>query len=233
MNEEQLKAGLYIVGTPIGNLDDFTPRAKMALSSCDTIYCEDTRVTSKLTNLIGVKKLLISNRDDNESFRANEIAQKVQSGQRVALVSDAGTPCISDPGFRAVRLCQKMGLNVVPVSGVSAITTALSVCGLPTNSFLFVGFLPAKSAARINFLKKHQDFEHTIVLYESKHRIEKFIKEILEVLGEDRNICVCKELTKKFERVLTGTANDVCNELLKSNLSGEFVVIIAPKTYKM
>lgn len=222
---------LYVVATPIGNLADITERARAILAGVDVIACEDTRTTGVLLHRLGLHKELVPYHEHNETEAADRLADLVGLGKSVAVVSDAGTPALSDPGFRVVRACRRRNLPVVPVPGASALTAVLSAAGLPTNGFLFAGFLPPKSAARIAFLQKHRDFDYTIALYESCHRIDKFAAEIVEHLGPDRVICIAKEITKLHETFLIGLAADVQARLMKGSLKGEFVVLIAPKDF--
>jgi len=224
---------LYVVATPIGNLADPTDRARAILGSVDAVACEDTRTTGLLFSRLGLKRPLIAYHNHNESTAADHITRQIIDGRSIAVVSDAGTPAISDPGFRLVRACRRLNLPVVPVPGPCAITAALSASALPTDGFLFVGFLPPKSAARINFLRKYRDFDYTIALYESCHRIEKFVKEIVAELGEARVICIAKEITKLHETFHVGSAGDVRDRLLRGSLKGEFVVLIAPERYSL
>ena len=180
---------------------------------------------------LNISRTLTAYHEHNETEAAERLADQVAQGKSVAVVSDAGTPGLSDPGFRLVRACRRRGLPVVPVPGASALVAVLSASGLPTNGFLFVGFLPPKSAARTAFLQKHRNFDYTLAVYESCHRIDKFAAEIVEVLGADRVICIAKEVTKLHETFLTGLAGDVQARLAKMSLKGEFVVLIAPKDF--
>lgn len=222
---------LYVVATPIGNLADLSDRARAILGGVDVVACEDTRTTGNLLHRYGLHKELVAYHEHNETEAADRLAELVGMGKSVAVVSDAGTPGLSDPGFRIVRACRRRNLPVVPVPGPSALTAVLSAAGLPTNGFLFVGFLPAKSAARLAFLQRYRDFDYTLALYESCHRIDKFAAEIVEVLGPDRVICIAKEVTKLHETFLVGLAADVQARLAKTSLKGEFVVLIAPKDF--
>ncbi len=222
---------LYVVATPIGNLADLTDRARAILGAVDVVACEDTRTTGAMLTRLGLHRDLTAYHDHNEAEVADRLAEQIAAGKSVAVVSDAGTPGLSDPDFRIVRACRRRGLPVVPIPGASALVAVLSASGLPTNGFLFVGFLPPKSAARIAFLQKHRDFDYTLALYESCHRIDKFAAEIVDVLGADRVICIAKEVTKLHETFLTGLAGDVQARLLKGSLKGEFVVLIAPKDF--
>lgn len=224
---------LYVVATPIGNLADLSDRARAILDRVDLVACEDTRTTGLLFARLGMKRKLIAYHNHNEAAAAEQIAQQVADGQSIAVVSDAGTPALSDPGFRLVRACRRLNLPVVPVPGACAITAALSASALPTDGFLFVGFLPPKSAARIAFLNKYRDFDYTVALYESCHRIEKFAQEIVAELGPDRVICIAKEITKLHETFHVGPAGEVRDRLLRGSLKGEFVVLIAPARYSL
>lgn len=222
---------LYVVATPIGNLADLTDRARAILGAVDLVACEDTRTTGSLLTRLGFRKDLVAYHDHNESEMADRLADQLAAGKSIAVVSDAGTPALSDPGFRLVRACRRRGLPVVPVPGPSAVVTVLSASGLPTNGFLYVGFLPPKSAARITFFEKHRDFDYTIALYESCHRIDKAVDEIVATLGAARVICVAKEVTKLHEAFFVGAAGDVQARLAKASLKGEFVLLIAPPDF--
>lgn len=224
---------LYVIATPIGNLEDFSPRARRILASVDIVACEDTRITSRLLSTPGAGRELVAYRDDNEQAVASRLAARLQAGASVALVGDAGTPAVSDPGFRLVRLCRARGIPVVPVPGPAACLAALSVSGLPSDSFLFVGFLPARSAARRRFFETHRDFPHTILFYESCHRIDKFLTEALEILGPDRAACIARELTKRFETIHAGPLGDIVPRALAGSTKGEFVVCLAPAGFRL
>lgn len=219
---------LYVVATPIGNLADLTERARAILGAVDLVACEDTRTTGALLTRLGLRKDLVPYHEHNETEAAETLAVQLAAGKSIAVVSDAGTPALSDPGFRLVRACRRRGLPVVPVPGPSALTAVLSASGLPTNGFLFVGFLPPKSAARIAFFEKHRAFDYTLALYESCHRIDKAVGELVATLGPDRVICVAKEVTKLHEAFFVGRAADVQARLAKASLKGEFVLLVAP-----
>ena len=219
---------LYVVATPIGNLADLTDRARAILGGVDVVACEDTRTTGGLLTRLGLRKDLVAYHEHNETEAAERLAEQVAAGKSVAIVSDAGTPALSDPGFRVVRACRRRGLPVVPVPGPSALTAVLSASGLPSNGFLYVGFLPPKSAARISFLEKYREFPYTLALFESCHRIDKAVDEIVATLGPARVICVAKEVTKLHETFFVGPAADVQARLAKASLKGEFVLLIAP-----
>lgn len=224
---------LYVVATPIGNLADLTERARAILGTVDLIACEDTRTTGTLLTRLGLRKELVAYHEHNELEAAEKLAEQIAAGKSVAVVSDAGTPALSDPGFRLVRACRRRGLPVVPVPGASALTAVLSASGLPTNGFLFVGFLPPKSAARTAFFEKYRDFDYTLALYESCHRIDKAVDELVQTLGPSRTICVAKEVTKLHETFFVGPAADVKARLAKASLKGEFVLLIAPPDFTL
>ncbi len=224
---------LYVVATPIGNLADLTARARAILGAVDLVACEDTRTTGALLTRLGLHRELVAYHEHNEAEAAERLADQLAAGRSVALVSDAGTPALSDPGFRLVRACRRRGLPVVPVPGPCALTAVLSAAGLPTNGFLFAGFLPPKASARTAFLERYRDFDYTLALYESCHRIDKFAAEIVATLGPDRVVCIAREVTKLHETFLVGRAADVSERLLKGSLKGEFVVLIAPADFTL
>ncbi len=224
---------LYVVATPIGNLADLTDRARAILGAVDLVACEDTRTTGALLSRLGLSRELFAYHEHNETEAAERLADLLSAGRSIAIVSDAGTPAISDPGFRVVRACRRRGLPVVPVPGASAVVAALSASGQPTNGDLYAGFLPPKSAARIAFFERHRDFPYTIALFESCHRIDKAVHEIVAGLGPGRVICVAKEITKLHETFLTGPAANVQARLAKASLRGEFVLLIAPADFTL
>lgn len=224
---------LYVVATPIGNLSDISERARLILSTVDLVACEDTRSTGALLTRLGLHRPLMPYHDHNEIAAAEQLVARLREGKSIAVVSDAGTPAISDPGFRVVRACRRAALPVVPIPGACAVAAALSASGLPSDGFLFVGFLPAKTSARTAFLEKYRDFDYTLVLYESCHRIDKFATEILTVLGPQRVVCVAKEVTKLHETFLVGAAGEVVERMTRLSLKGEFVVLIAPAGFEL
>jgi 16S rRNA (cytidine1402-2'-O)-methyltransferase len=224
---------LYVVATPIGNLADLSDRARAILGTVDLVACEDTRTTGAMLTRFGLHRELVAYHDHNETEVAEKLTGLIAEGKSIAVVSDAGTPGLSDPGFRIVRACRRRNLPVIPVPGACALIAVLSAAGLPTNGFLFAGFLPPKTSARTSFLEKYRDFDYTVALYESCHRIDKFAAEILEVLGPGRIICIAKEVTKLHETFLIGPAAEVHTRLLKGSLKGEFVVLIAPKDFAL
>jgi 16S rRNA (cytidine1402-2'-O)-methyltransferase len=221
---------LYIVSTPIGNLKDITLRALETLEAVNFILCEDTRITSRLLNHYNISKKLISFNAVSEKKKIPNVIERIKSGDNCALVSDAGTPAISDPGVRLVSEAIKEQIDVVPIPGTSAVITALTISGLPTDSFIFEGFLPQKKR-RQKKLKELAEEKRTIILYESTYRIKKLINEINEYMPE-RYIVICRELTKKFEETWRGYPNEI-KEVIDEKISkGEFVIVVAPKDWK-
>ena len=225
-----MQNSLYIVSTPIGNLKDITLRALEILKEVEFIACEDTRVTGILLNHYEIKKELISINAVNESKKIDYILNRITAGESCALVSDAGTPAISDPGIRLISAAIKMNLNVAAVPGPSALTAALTLSGLPTDSFIFEGFIPQKKG-RQKKLQELSEEKRTIVIYESTYRIEKLLNELNEFM-HDRLIVVCREITKKFEEVWRGYPGDILATLNEKTVKGEFVIIIAPSRWK-
>ena len=224
-----MTGSLYIVSTPIGNLDDFTIRAINTLNYVDFILCEDTRVTKKLLNHFQIKKKLFVINDVNEHRKASIYLKKINEGLNVALVSDAGTPCISDPGYRLVNLAQKNKIKVLTIPGACSITSALSIAGLPTDTFFYQGFLPRKKG-RHTKLTELSNFNTTIVLFESPKRIIKTLNDIEKYFG-NRYIGVCRELTKIYEEVILDSVSNILFNIDKIKLKGEFVIIVAKKGY--
>ena len=218
---------LYLVATPIGNLEDITLRALRVLRECDVVAAEDTRRTGQLLKHFQISKPLLSYFQFNEAKRSEEIVERLQRGQKVALVSDAGSPGISDPGERVVRAAVAKGLRVESVPGPSAVVAAITASGLPADEFHFVGFLPHKSGQRRNRLESLKTTGGTLVLYESPYRIEKLLGELREVFPE-REVVLARELTKKFEEYLRGRPAALLEVAVKRSLKGEFVVMIGP-----
>lgn len=222
-----MDAAVYLVATPIGNLEDITLRALRTLRECDVIACEDTRHTRKLLNRYEIQKPLISCHEHNEHERAREIVERVQSGQAVAVVSDAGLPGISDPGYRVVQAALAAGVRVIPIPGPSAVDTAVIASGLPTDSFLYVGFLPAKSGQRLKALEALAAEEATLVFYEAPHRLLRTLEDAHSALGE-RQAVVARELTKAHEEFLRGTLSEIrANLAAREAVRGEIVLLIA------
>lgn len=226
----QMEAGkLYLVATPLGNLEDITHRALRTLTEVDLIAAEDTRHTQKLLNHFAIKQKMISYYLHNERERTGEIIEKLISGLNIALVSDAGMPGISDPGYLLVAEAVKRGITVIPIPGASAVVTALAASGLPTDSFLFEGFLPRKTKERSAILSQLRDFSGTLVFYEAPHRLLATIKDIYEVLG-DREIVLARELTKIHEEFIRGALVEIIDRIEKQNIKGEFTILISGKT---
>lgn len=216
---------LYLVATPIGNLEDITLRAARILSEVDFIACEDTRKSGILLKHLGISKPLISYHNFNERSVAEKIINRVGAGENGAVICDAGSPAISDPGFVVVRSAAAAGIRVEVIPGPAALVAALSISGLPTDAFFFCGFLPPKAGKRRRILESLAERRETLVFYESPHRIAKLVTEIHEVLG-NRTIALCREMTKKFEEVIRGTAADVARVLQERSLKGEITLVV-------
>ena len=219
---------LYLVGTPIGNLEDITLRALRILKEVDEIACEDTRHTQKLLNHYEIHKPLVSYHEYNEMTRAPELVVALEQGAKIALVSDAGMPLVSDPGHRLVTLCLRHHIPVVPVPGPSALLAALSASGLPSEEFLFVGFLPARSGERRRALERLRIEDRTLILYEAPHRIEECLADIQEVLG-NRHGCIAREVTKLHEEFRRGKLSDLLTSLEERPARGEITLLIGPE----
>ena len=224
----ELKGTLYVVATPIGNLDDLSPRADRTLASVDVVAAEDTRHSGRLLSHLGIQKRMVALHDHNEKDRAAGILTELQAGRDVALISDAGTPLISDPGYVLVREARAAGHRVSPIPGPCALVAALSVAGLPTDRFLYVGFLPAKRSGRRASLEVLSSEVATLVFYESPHRIMESVRDIADVLGSDREIVLGREITKTFETFYSGSVANVLAELERDphGNRGEFVVMV-------
>ena len=222
---------LYIVATPIGNLEDISARALTTLQKVDTILAEDTRHSRPLLIALNIKTPLSSLHKFNEQKKSDVIIQRLLAGESFALISDAGTPLISDPGFPLVKKARKQGITVTPIPGPSAIVTALSAAGIPCDSFTFLGFLPARKNARKEKLESFKHMQHTIVLYESTHRIIDTLEEICNIFGDNIEIVLAKELTKIHETFLIDTCSKIKDWLLqdKKHQKGEFVILIPPQ----
>jgi 16S rRNA (cytidine1402-2'-O)-methyltransferase len=222
------KGTLYVVATPIGNLDDLSVRATRTLASVDVVAAEDTRHSGRLLSHLGIQKRMIALHDHNEKDRAAGILTELEAGRDVALISDAGTPLISDPGYVLVRDARAAGHRVSPIPGPCALVAALSAAGLPTDRFLYVGFLPAKRSGRRASLEALGTEPATLVFYESPHRILESVRDIAEVLGEDREMVLGREITKTFETFYSGSVAEVVAELEEDphGTRGEFVVMI-------
>ena len=219
---------LYLVATPIGNLEDVTMRALRVLRECDAVAAEDTRHSGQLLKHFGISKPLLSYFQFNEAKRSEEIIERLRRGEKIALVTDAGSPGISDPGERVVRAAIAAGLRVESVPGACALIAALTASGLPTEEFHFVGFLPHKSGQRRNKLESLKTIPGVLIFYESPFRIEKLLGELNEVFPE-REVVVARELTKKFEEFLRGKPGTILEVAMKRRLKGEFVVMVGPE----
>ncbi len=223
---------LYLVGTPIGNLEDLTFRALRVLKEVDRIACEDTRQSGKLLSHYGIGTRTISYHEHNEAERAAELVADLQQGTSIALITDAGMPGISDPGYRLVTLAVQRGIPVIPIPGPAAFLTALVASGLPTDAFTFRGFLPSKSGARREMLREIAAFESTQIFYEAPHRVVESLADVVVVLGEERPVVVARELTKLYEEFLRGTAAEVLATLREregasdAGVRGEITLLI-------
>jgi 16S rRNA (cytidine1402-2'-O)-methyltransferase len=217
-----------VVATPIGNLEDLTMRALRILKEVDLIAAEDTRHSRKLLHHYGVATPLTSCYDHNELAKSERILELLHQGRSVALISDAGTPAISDPGFQLVRRCREEGLPVAAVPGPSAAVAALSIAGLPVDRFIFEGFLPARAAARAAALRRLADEERTTVFYEAPHRLLKTLRAVVEELGPERHLAVARELTKLHEELFRGTAAETLAHFDAAPVKGEIVLLVAP-----
>ncbi|MEW6126775.1 MAG: 16S rRNA (cytidine(1402)-2'-O)-methyltransferase [Acidobacteriota bacterium] len=220
---------LYVIATPIGNLEDITMRALRLLGEVDLIACEDTRHTRKLLTHYHIQTPSISYHEHNERERTAEILQKLKSGMRVALVSDAGTPLVSDPGFRLVSEAAAAGIEIVPIPGACALITALSASGVASNDFFFAGFLPVKRTARRARLTELAGLHTTLIFYEAPHRIQAMLADAFEILGNRASV-LARELTKLHEEFLRGTLGEILATAKAADLKGEIVLLVAPPT---
>ncbi|MFB3896397.1 MAG: 16S rRNA (cytidine(1402)-2'-O)-methyltransferase [bacterium] len=219
---------LYLVSTPIGNLEDITYRAVKVLNEVDLIAAEDTRHTRILLNHYQIQKPITSYHDFNKYIKGKELLIELQSGKKIAMVTDAGTPGISDPGYFLINLAIESGIPVIPIPGPTALIAAISTSGLPTDSFLFLGFLPRKTIARQNKLHTLAELECTLVFYESPFRIAGLLQDIHTVFG-NRRIVIARELTKKFEEIIRGTVSEIITDTAHKTWKGEIVVVLEGK----
>ena len=222
-------AVLHVVATPIGNLEDITLRALRVLAEVDVIAAEDTRHTGRLLSHHGIDAPLLALHEHNEEKVTQRLLDRLKAGETIALVSDAGTPLLSDPGFRLVRAAAEADITISAIPGPSAITAALSICGVATDRFSFEGFLPQKQSARIRFLSSLRDEQRTMVLFESSHRIMASLRDMESVLGAGRKAAICREMTKQFETVLRGSLAGLRSQLEDdpNQRKGEFVLVLS------
>jgi 16S rRNA (cytidine1402-2'-O)-methyltransferase len=225
---DKFPPGIYLVATPIGNLEDISQRQRRVLEDCDLVACEDTRRTGQLLSRLSIKKTLLSYHEHNESARAEQLAEKAMAGKRIAVVSDAGTPGISDPAYRVVRAAVERGVTVFPVPGPSAVVAALVASGLPTDRFVYEGFLPQKGEKRWRRVDKLLEEERTVVLYESPHRVVRLIEEIAN-RAPSRPLVLAREITKLHEEFLRGTASELAEKTKGKSVKGECVLLVGPK----
>ena len=223
------KGKLYLVPTPIGNLEDITIRAIRILGEVDIIACEDTRRTGQLISKLQIqKKKFISYHDYNESRRTNKLIDSLNEGQSVAVVSDAGSPGISDPGFRIIRSAIENDIEIIPLPGPTSVIPALTASGLPTDRFFFEGYLSHKSSGRKKRLEEIKNISHTLLFFESPHRLVKSLNDIYEILG-DRRACVAREMTKIHEQFVRGTISEILEQLSNMTVKGEIVIVVEGK----
>ncbi|WP_372795997.1 16S rRNA (cytidine(1402)-2'-O)-methyltransferase [Pontiella sp.] len=224
-----MEAGLYIVGTPIGNLGDISSRALDTLREADLIVAEDTRYTRRLTDRYDITTRMMSCHKFNEHQRSEQIIERIHGGEAVAMVTDSGMPCISDPGSRVILLCREAGILITAVPGPAAVTTAVALSGFGEKGFIFAGFLPHKSGGRKRDLEKWAGADLPVVFYESPYRLMKIVDEIEKYLGPERTVFVAREMTKKFEECTAGTPADIRAAYENRTVKGECVVIVQPK----
>ncbi len=224
-DNEDLESGLYIISLPIGNSKDITIRALEYLKKVDEIYCEDTRVTRKLLSIYEIKKKLSIYHDHNGEYVRPKIIKKIKDGKSIGIVSDAGTPLISDPGYKLVLSAKKEGLHVTSCPGVSAPITALTLSGLPTDSFYYLGFLPLKKKTRDKTLNEIKNLKTSLLILETSKKIKKTLNDLFQILG-NREISICREMTKKYEEIITGRIGDILPILEKRDLKGEIVLVV-------
>ncbi len=221
---------LYVVSTPIGNLDDISRRAVSVLEAVDWVAAEDTRHSQRLLDQLGLRKRMISCHDHNENVRSAELVERMKNGEKGALISDAGTPLVSDPGYRLVRACQDAGIQVVPVPGASALLAALAAAGQPSDRFVFEGFIPSKGAPRQQAIERLAASDITSIIYEAPHRVLSFLEALRDVVSEAREITLCRELTKQFETIRRGSVAELCDWVASDSNQqrGELVLILSP-----
>jgi len=223
----KLPAGLYVVATPIGNLGDITLRAITTLANADAIACEDTRNSGLMLQAFSIKKPLLSYHDHNADERRPEIIRRISQGEAIALISDAGTPAIADPGFKLARDCHDAGLSVFSIPGANAAIAALSAAGLPTDAFHFAGFLPSKTTARKKELSRLVHIEATLVFYESPQRLPESLSDMADVLGKERPAAIAREITKLYEEIRRGSLLELAESYKDASVKGEIVVLVS------
>ncbi len=221
---------LYVVATPIGNMQDITLRALEILKSVDLIVSEDTRQTTKVLNHFNISKKQVSYRDENHHKVSPMLLELLKGGADLALVSDSGTPLISDPGFKLVELALANKVKMVPIPGASAVSAALSVCGLPSDKFVFIGFLPKRQAQKEALLKKYCFLDATCIIFESKFRVLKTLQTVLDTVG-DRKVCIAREMTKVYEEFMLDSLSNLITQLTGKSLKGEFVILVAKEGF--
>ena len=224
LNFDSKKPLLYLVATPIGNMQEVSPRVIETLTNVDLIACEDTRVTGKFLSMLGLSKPLVSLREHNEVSASNEVVQKILNGTKVAYMSDAGYPCISDPGSRLVKLALQNNINITAISGPNAALNALVASGLCEDHFYFHGFLDAKESVRLEELRKLAKREETLIFYEAPHRIQKTLQDLFAIYG-NRKACIARELTKKHEEYIRGGLEEL-SKIDPATLKGEMVIVV-------
>jgi 16S rRNA (cytidine1402-2'-O)-methyltransferase len=223
-----IEKGLYIVATPIGNLSDMSIRALETLASCDIIACEDTRTSRKLLDRFNIRARTVAYHEHNAEFASGKMIEALDEGKTIALISDAGTPLISDPGYRVVNDAIGAGHKVIPIPGPSSVLTAMMGAGLPTDSFYYAGFLPNKEKAKSDRFTQLSKLNTTLIFFDSPHRIAASLLTAKDVLGSERTACVCRELTKAHEEFAKGSLEDLAEQFANRNVKGEIVLIIGP-----
>lgn len=226
--DQAVPGTLYVVATPIGNLEDITYRAVKVLGEVDLVAAEDTRHSRKLLDRFGIRKPLLSYHDHNERQRYGEILERLRAGENVALISDAGTPCIADPGYRLIAACRTSGVSVVPIPGASALIAALSVSGVATDHFSFEGYLPSRAKARTDLFKRLAGEQRTLVFYETPHRLLAALNDLVQIFGGERSLVVAREMTKLHEEFFHGSADDALTHFSRQPVKGEVVLILPP-----
>ena len=229
-NSGSLEAGLYIVATPIGNLSDISLRALKTLAAADIIACEDTRTSGKLLSHFGIKTRKIPYHEHNAQKAGPKLIAALKEGKTVALISDAGTPLVSDPGYKLVNQARDAGIKVIPIPGASAPLAALVASGLQTDAFMFAGFLPTKTVARQNTLKEYADLSSTLIFFESPNRLQECLADMISIFGEKREAAICRELTKLHEEISSASLAELSQLYENRKVKGEIVIIVGAKS---